>query len=357
MPTAKPSACAGCPAFTSGKGFVPAEGDPLSRMMLIGQGPGQDEYLDSRPFVGPAGRKLDYWLARAGLDRSKLAVGNAVWCWLPANREPTRPEFEFCRAAHWQRWLESFPDVRVVVPIGMSATVAILGKGTRSGAVGMVHPLPPVDQGPQLPVVVLPIQHPAFILRGNWAEEPAQIEYLKYAKDIANGQANPLGEVRSFSEPPAGLAGYYPTPTLTDLGKWRDQLTDESITVDIETAGEHIRLVGFYGSAAGYLSFPIRVAGGGLYWSDSDFPSAVGWLWDLLSDSSVSKCFHNGQAFDVPMLERSGFVVAGYTFDTMLGMHVAYPGVPKGLEDLAKVYLRCGGWKQLVKIEGEGEAK
>lgn len=344
----KPASCAGCPAFTAGKSFVPAEGPTDAKLILIGQGPGQDEALDGRPVVGPSGKKLDSWLVRAGIRRSECGVGNVVWCWLPGNREPTPAEVEHCRKAHWGPWLEKFPQARVLVPVGIAAMRGLLGKeAAKASNAGRIFQL---DQG-----WAVPLLHPAYILRGQFAEEPAQVEYLKRAKEIASGKDY---EEEDFNRVPEGV-WYRPSPTLGTLDEFRQRVGAAPVlAVDIETAGDHLRLVGLYCDATrSYLGFPVRTPGGGVYWNPQDLPVAVGWLWDLLSDPDVGKVFHNGQAFDVPMLERNGFVVRGYAFDTMLGMHIAATGVPKDLEYLSKLYLGKSGWKGMVKGEVEGEGK
>ena len=349
---AKGAACVGCPAFQLGKGFVlPTE--PTSGrngLVLIGSGPSSDEFLDGSPFTGFVGQRLEAWLSRAGLERSQLALGHVVQCQLPyergAPREPKAPEVEWCRKAHWEPWLARVQP-RVVVPVGIGATKAFLGRQAKANDIGNLHLV-----GNWL---VLPIQSPSYILGGNWAEEPAQVEYLKYAKELTNGLEHSRPD---FSQPPPGVAFIY-QPTLTDLHKFQANIGPGGVVVDIETAGDHLRLVGLLArDNLDYLGFPLRSQGGAGYWSQSDLPAAVQWLWELLADPNVPKTFHNGSSFDVPMLERNGFVVSGYVFDTMLAAHVAYPGVPKGLEELTKVHLRAGGWKSLVKMDAEtGEAK
>jgi hypothetical protein len=275
-----------------------------------------------------------------------------VWCQLPyekgAPRKPTTAEVSFCQKAHWGAWLAQFnPKVRVAV--GVPALKALVGSWADSGDIGNL-----VGTAPEVPTISL--QSPSYITGGNWSEEPAQVKFLRYANDIATGVVDGYAQRPDFTKPPPGVAFDF-APTLAGLATWRSALPDPAtVVVDIETAGDHIRLVGLYCvTTRSYLGFPIRSVGGGSYWSTVDLPLALSWLFDLLSDPWVEKVFHNGQAFDVPMLERNGFVVDGYNYDTMLAAHVAYPGVPKGLEELAKVHLRGGGWKRMVKGTDEGE--
>ena len=338
----KPLGCQGCPAFNDGKSFVRPTGPKDAKIVLVGQGPGQDEALDGQPFVGPSGKKLDSWLVRAGIRRHECAVGNVVWCWLPGNRPPTQAEVEYCGKAHWKPWLASLEQARVVVAIGVPAATALLGKGKAKA--GFIEPY---HQG-----YILNVAHPAFILRGNFAEEPLQVEYLKIAKEIADG-------LRPNLDPEAHLPrDIISNPRLPDLTRWKSRLSGEGVAIDLETAGDHIRLVGMCDLAPphSYLAFPIRTQGGGSYWGD-DLGRAVEWLWDFLSDPTIKKVGHNAQAFDIPMLERNGFIVGGFHFDTMLGMHIAHTGVPKDLETLARLYLKMPSWKAMVKGDLEGEGK
>lgn len=346
MALPKPASCQGCPAATVGKGFVPGVGKPDATMMVLGSGPTSDEFLNGTPFTGYAERRWNYWCSQAGVDQTRLAVAHVVWCQLPyekgAPRKPTAAEVEHCRKTHWGAWLAQFnPKVRVT--LGVPALKALVGPWADSNDIGNL-----VGTAPEPPTIGL--QTFGYITGGNWSEEPAQVKFLRYANDIATGVVDGYAQRPDFTRPPPGVAFDF-APTLASLAAWRSALPDPAeVVVDIETAGDHIRLVGLYDvGGRSYLGFPIRSVGGGNYWGTADLPLAVEWLWDLLSDELVAKVFHNGQAFDIPMLERNGFVVEGYEYDTMLAAHVAYPGVPKGLEELAKVHLRAGGWKRMVK--------
>lgn len=122
-----PEKCGGCPAYNLGQGFVPAEGPREATIALLGQGPGESEADQGRPFVGPSGFTLDRWLVRAGLQRHELHVSNVVWCWLPGNRPPTRGEVDHCRRNHWGPALTQLDQLKVIVPIGIPAGKAIVG--------------------------------------------------------------------------------------------------------------------------------------------------------------------------------------------------------------------------------------
>ncbi len=93
---AEVAVCTRCPLHKSRKKAVPGEGPANSEIMFIGEGPGFHENEQGRPFVGAAGQFLDQLLARAGLKRSEVWIGNVVKCRPPDNRDPFPEELATC---------------------------------------------------------------------------------------------------------------------------------------------------------------------------------------------------------------------------------------------------------------------
>ncbi|AGW89040.1 hypothetical protein N234_03285 [Ralstonia pickettii DTP0602] len=87
--------CRRCPLWRNATQGVPGEGAAHARIMLVGEQPGAQEDLQGSPFVGPAGHLLDEALGKAGLDRDKLFMTNAVKCLRERGqggpRRPARP--------------------------------------------------------------------------------------------------------------------------------------------------------------------------------------------------------------------------------------------------------------------------
>lgn len=71
-------------------------GNQNADIMLIGEGPGEQEDLQGEPFVGPAGKLLDDMLSIIDLDRTKVYIANIVKCRPPHNRDPFDEEQEAC---------------------------------------------------------------------------------------------------------------------------------------------------------------------------------------------------------------------------------------------------------------------
>ena len=88
--------CTDCDLHQGRNNAVPGEGAADAELMFIGEGPGSQEDLQGRPFVGPAGRFLDELLASIGLRREQVFIANMVKCRPPQNRDPLPGEIGAC---------------------------------------------------------------------------------------------------------------------------------------------------------------------------------------------------------------------------------------------------------------------
>jgi DNA polymerase len=128
--------CRACHLWERGTQTVFGEGPAGADVLFVGEQPGNDEDLEGRPFVGPAGRVFDEALGEAGLDRSKTYVTNAVkhFKWEPRGKrrihqKPNWSELTACRP-----WLEAelrLVDPRVVVALGATAAQDFFGRSFR----------------------------------------------------------------------------------------------------------------------------------------------------------------------------------------------------------------------------------
>ena len=88
--------CQKCGLAETRTNVVFGEGARDAEVMFIGEGPGEQEDLTGRPFVGRAGQFLDEMLSIIDLDRSRYFIGNMVKCRPPQNRDPLNIEQEAC---------------------------------------------------------------------------------------------------------------------------------------------------------------------------------------------------------------------------------------------------------------------
>lgn len=89
-------ACNKCRLCQTRTNVVPGEGDPEARIMFIGEGPGRDEDLQGRPFVGRSGELLTRMIRAIGLEREQVYICNVVKCRPPQNRNPEPDEAAAC---------------------------------------------------------------------------------------------------------------------------------------------------------------------------------------------------------------------------------------------------------------------
>ncbi len=108
--------CQSCSLAERRRNVVFGEGDPAAPLVLIGEGPGDQEDATGRPFVGRAGQLLDQALADCGLSRQDIYIANTVKCracdWStgkPVNRAPNEDEVQACR-----QWL--WPQLKLIRP-------------------------------------------------------------------------------------------------------------------------------------------------------------------------------------------------------------------------------------------------
>jgi DNA polymerase len=86
----------GCTLKKRATQLVFADGNPEAEIMLVGEGPGEQEDLQGKPFVGRAGQLLDRMLGAIGLDRTKVYIANMVPWRPPGNRDPSPEEMALC---------------------------------------------------------------------------------------------------------------------------------------------------------------------------------------------------------------------------------------------------------------------
>ncbi|HLE89148.1 MAG TPA: uracil-DNA glycosylase [Candidatus Limnocylindria bacterium] len=113
---AEVSGCTRCPLHRGRTRPVPGEGNPLSDVLLVGEGPGAREDATGRPFVGPAGQLLDELLRSIGWAREQVFIANVVKCRPPGNRDPEPVEIATC-APYLDRQEEAL-EPAVIVTLG-----------------------------------------------------------------------------------------------------------------------------------------------------------------------------------------------------------------------------------------------
>jgi uracil-DNA glycosylase len=174
--------CKNCDLWKRSTQTVFGEGRPNAKIMLIGEQPGNQEDLEGRPFVGPAGKLLDAALVEAGVDCKKVYVTNAVkhFKWEPRgkrriHKKPNAAEIAACRP-----WLDAEIAAlkpKVIVCLGATAAQALLGRDFR-----VTQHRGELLESPLAPHVMATV-HPSSILRA--PDEPTRHEEMqRFIRDL-----------------------------------------------------------------------------------------------------------------------------------------------------------------------------
>ena len=148
--------CQKCRLAPTRHSVVFGEGNPHARLMFVGEGPGEQEDLQGRPFVGPAGQLLDRMILAMQFTREEVYIANVVKCRPPHNRNPEPEEADACRG-YLARQIELIQP-EVIVVLGAVAARFLLQR--REGITRL--------RGHWLGyngIPVMPTFHPSYLLR------------------------------------------------------------------------------------------------------------------------------------------------------------------------------------------------
>lgn len=171
---AQVAGCEGCRLHTTRTVTVFGEGDPASDVMFIGEGPGRQEDLSGRPFVGRAGELLTRMIEKGmGVSRSKVYIANIVKCRptvdLKFERDrPPEPDETAACSPYLLRQIELIQP-KVIVTLGGPSTKFLLNTATGitrlRGQWGEFRGIP-----------VMPTFHPSYVLRNGGDRSPLRRE-------------------------------------------------------------------------------------------------------------------------------------------------------------------------------------
>jgi DNA polymerase len=146
--------CTRCVLHHSRKRAVPGEGPVNATIMFIGEGPGFYENEQGRPFVGAAGKFLEELLAKIGMQRQEVFIGNVVKCRPPGNRDPLPEELAAC-SDYLERQIQAI-NPKVIVTLGRFSMARFLPNAKISAVHGQASQV----KGR----LIVPMFHPAAAL-------------------------------------------------------------------------------------------------------------------------------------------------------------------------------------------------
>jgi uracil-DNA glycosylase family 4 len=167
--------CTRCKLCSGRKTIVFGEGNPKAELVFVGEGPGEQEDIQGRPFVGKAGQLLDKMIEAMGLSREQVFIANVVKCRPPGNRNPEPDEIASC-SPFLHRQLDLIRP-KVIVALGKFAAQTLLQTEQRISELrGNFFEY----RGVRL----MPTFHPAFLLRNPESKREAWSDLQKVAVEL-----------------------------------------------------------------------------------------------------------------------------------------------------------------------------
>ena len=141
--------------------LVFSDGNPSSKIMIVGEAPGAEEDRQGRPFCGASGQLLDKMLLSINLDRKSVYITNVIPWRPPGNRTPTENEIHLMKP-FLMRHIE-IVSPKILVAVGGSSAKAILNiEGGILRHRGLWQDLE-LSDGTKIPTI--PTLHPAYLMR------------------------------------------------------------------------------------------------------------------------------------------------------------------------------------------------
>jgi uracil-DNA glycosylase family 4 len=158
--------CTQCPlGFLGRTNVVFGDGNPDAKLVLIGEGPGEQEDRQGKPFVGKSGALLTKILDTIGVSRSDIFITNIVKCRPPQNRTPLPLEMKTCKSILLEKQL-AIIQPEIICTLGSAALQGLLEHPIQiTKERGIMREI--------LGIRTIPTYHPAYILRN-----PAKLHNL-----------------------------------------------------------------------------------------------------------------------------------------------------------------------------------
>ena len=174
----------GCNLKKMATNTVFSDGNPNSKIMVIGEAPGNHEDLQGIPFCGDSGAMLNEMLMSINLHRQKdFYITNVIFWRPPGNRRPTDEELAICRP-FFERHIELFAP-KVIILVGATAMSSILGVSDPITKVrGQI-----LDYDAKFlstPTKIFTIFHPSFLMRQPMKKKLVWQDMLTLEKFIKN---------------------------------------------------------------------------------------------------------------------------------------------------------------------------
>jgi uracil-DNA glycosylase len=161
--------CRKCKLCKTAINAVPGDGNPESKIIFIGEAPGFHEDQQGKPFVGRAGKLLEFMLSQIAMKREDVWIGNIIKHRPPDNRDPLPEEIDACKDYLTQQICIINP--KIIVTLGRFSMNYFLSEAK----ISVLHGKPTVSNNK----VIYPLYHPAAALRNGQVKIELIKDFLK----------------------------------------------------------------------------------------------------------------------------------------------------------------------------------
>lgn len=170
--------CRRCKLHRTRRTLVFGEGNEKATLMFVGEGPGYDEDVQGRPFVGKAGQLLTKIIQSIHLQREDVYIANVIKCRPPQNRNPEPDEIESCHPFLMKQIGTIQP--KIICALGTFAAQTLLKTNAKiTGLRGKFYDLTGIK--------VFPTYHPAYLLRNPERKREVWEDMKKISEWLASG--------------------------------------------------------------------------------------------------------------------------------------------------------------------------
>ncbi len=165
--------CTACALYQTRTNVVFGTGDQKSKLMFIGEAPGEQEDLSGIPFVGAAGKLLDDLLLSVGLSRERVYIANILKCRPPSNRDPLPSEQDACLP--FLREQTALLAPRIIVCVGRIAACKLIDPDYK---IMRQHG----EWIERKNVLMTAVLHPSALLRAQQNRPPTYLDFVEIAR-------------------------------------------------------------------------------------------------------------------------------------------------------------------------------
>jgi DNA polymerase len=175
--------CKRCKLHQTRRTIVFGEGNEKATLMFIGEGPGYDEDVQGRPFVGRAGQLLTKIIQSINLSREAVYIANIIKCRPPQNRNPEPDEIQSCHPFLMKQI--SVIQPKIICALGTFSAQTLLKTDAKITTLrGKVYDLGGIK--------VIPTYHPAFLLRNPERKREVWEDMKKIAEWLNNNKTKEM---------------------------------------------------------------------------------------------------------------------------------------------------------------------